>query len=135
MNPFWPNFFIPCFKLNVVINDDLFTVSWLFISFIIIAFVFSDFCETTLRVYYFCALLWFVSYKNLIVGSFLVHFSIFFTLEASMYTCPFIVISNISTGEIYIYDILTFEYVDSLSLISFTTEISISSWSYLIGAS
>ena len=92
--------FIPCYKLNVSINDELVTVSWLLILFFIIAiviasvqvyYIFPDVCETMLWMYYSCVLFFFVSSQDLIVGSFLVYLSIFFTLEACIYTCRFIV--------------------------------------------
>ena len=78
-------------------NDDLFTVSWLLVQFIIIAIFVSSMegysflsalCETMLCMYYFCVLFLFVSSKNMTVGSFLVCLYIFFTLKAFMYTCP-----------------------------------------------
>ena len=75
----------------------------------------------------------FASSKNLIVGSFLVYLSIFFTLKASIYTFTLIVGSNLSTGFIYCSDLLTLEAVEYALLISFTTVISISSWSSVIG--
>ena len=81
-------------------NFDLFTVPLLLMSFINIPVTvasielnstFSDFCETMFWMYYFYVLLLIVLSKNLIVGSFLVCLSIFSTLEAFMYNCPFIV--------------------------------------------
>ena len=46
-----------------------------------------------------------------------------------MYTRTLILGGNISTECLSLYDILTLEAVDSVSLISFTHGFSISSWS------
>ena len=120
-------------------NDDLLTVSWLLISFIInsiivvsmeVYYILLAICETMLWMYNFFVQFLFVSSQNIISGSFLVCFYIFFKLEACMYTFPFIVGSNISTVCISISDFITLELVDSVSLISFTPGISMSSWPY-----
>ena len=98
-------------------------MSWLLITFIIISIIvaymelysiFSSVCETMLWMYSFCVL--FLS-QILIVSSFLEYLSIFFTLEDFMYMCPFIVGSNIYNELLSVYDLLTLETVDSLSVI------------------
>ena len=70
-------------------NEDLFTVSCLLISFIIIVrivafmkvyYILSAVCKTMLWMYSFCLLPLFVSPQNMIVGYFLVCLYIFFTL-------------------------------------------------------
>ena len=70
-----------------------------------------------------------------IFGPFLVYLSIFLTLEQFMYFPPLIIGSNISSGCLSIYDLLTMESVDYVSLISFTPGIPISYWSSWICAS
>ena len=135
---FWPNLFLPCFELNVSRNDNIFTVSWLLITFInfsIIAasaevyYFFSDVCETMLWMSYFCIIPRFDCWLLLL------YLSIFLTLEACMYVCPFILGSNIYTRCLSISVLLTLEDFESASLISFTLDIYNSSWSCLIGAS
>ena len=74
----------------------------------------------------FLCYLFFVSSQDLIVGYFLLCLSIFFTLEACIYVCPFILGSNISTLCLSISVLLTLEEFDSASLISFTLDIFIS---------
>ena len=51
--PFWFYLFIPCFKLNVSMNYDLFTVSCLLISFIIFTIIFI--CGS---IFYLLSCLW-----------------------------------------------------------------------------
>ena len=118
-------------------------MSCLFISFTIISItvasmevysIFSAICYTMLWMHSFCVLFFFVSSQHLIVSSFLVFSSICFTLEYFMYSCPFIVESNISTWCLSLSDLLTLEYVDAVSPILFNPRISIPSWSYLIGS-
>ena len=93
-------FLTECFHV-----DDLFTVSWLLVTFVIISIIsafmevysiLSDVCDTMLCIYYFCVLLLIVSSQNMIVGYLLVCLFIFFTSEACIYAFPCIVGFNIS---------------------------------------
>ena len=86
-------------------------------------------------VLFLCTVFCFVLSPDIIVATFLDILFIFFTLEACMYTCDFIVGSNIYTGRLSISDIFELESVDSMSLISLTPGILISSCSSLVGAS
>ena len=60
-----------------------------------------------------CSVFFSIIQKN-IAGSFLVCLYIYITLEACMYVCLFIVVSNISIGWLSIFDILTLEAPDHL---------------------
>ena len=94
MYSFWRNLSIPCFKLNISMNDDLFTMSWLLIISFIIIFMIVSFVE----VYYiflsiydtilwnsFCVMLLFVSSQNLVVGSLCSFVYLFHPISLNVY--------------------------------------------------
>ena len=76
-----------------------------------------------LWMYSFCVLPFSISSQNLIDGYFLVYLSIFFTLEACMYTYPLVLGSNLSNVFLSLSDLLTLEAVDYVSRISFNPAI------------